>query len=297
MKKVMLAANEQPNLDELDYPVLASGKIDGVRICIQDGKCVAGRSLKPSINKWVIDALSDPIYDGLDGELTLAGEDWNNFNKNQSVIMTKSGKPPALIFHVFDEMSDYALTKQAIHRKEYAKQHVEAITRVHEKFHPDLSIRFCEQRLVHNAEDLRNMYDDYRALGYEGLIVMKPTSYYKHGRSTLNQGIMLKLKPSEDSEAVITGMEELMHNTDAGNSKLKENLVPGNMMGKLNVRWKGKLFNIGTGFSHEQRKEMWENQDKYLGKLAKFKYMELTPYGIPRSPVFIGIRHKDDLGE
>ncbi|AFV51108.1 DNA ligase [Vibrio phage VPMS1] len=298
MLKVMLAANEQPNLDELTYPVLASGKIDGVRICIQEGQCVAGRSLKPSINKRAMEQLSDPVYSGMDGELTLAGPKWNDFNANQSAIMTKSGKPPKLIFHVFDHMSEEALSMPAERRKAYAKDHVDALNdaEMSEQFHPDIELRFCEQFLVYSAKDLRNAYDKAREAGYEGLIVMDPKAMYKHGRSTLKQGIMLKLKPSEDSEATIVGMEELMRNMDAGNSKCKENLVPGDMMGKLNVLWNGLRFNIGTGFTEAQRIEMWQNQDKYLGKLAKFKFMEThKDSGIPRSPVFIGIRHKDDL--
>ena len=40
MKNVMLAANTQPKLDELQYPVLVSPKIDGVRGCVQEGKLV-----------------------------------------------------------------------------------------------------------------------------------------------------------------------------------------------------------------------------------------------------------------
>ncbi len=294
MKKVMLAANEQPNLDELTYPVLASGKIDGVRVCVQEGQCVAGRSLKPSVNQHVMTQLSDPVFEGMDGELTLADESWNDFNANQSAIMTKSGKPRPLTFHVFDSMDERALLKNAYDRKNYAKQHVEALSDCIEL--DGITLRFCQQVLVHSADELRMMYDDYRNLGYEGLIVMDPTAKYKHGRSTLKQGIMLKLKPSEDSEATIVGMEELMRNLDAGNTKCKENLVPGDMMGKLNIIWNGLRFNIGTGFTEAQRIEMWQNQDKYLGKLAKFKFMEVHKgTGIPRSPVFVGIRHKDDL--
>lgn len=295
MLKVMLAANEQPDLDTLRYPVLASGKIDGVRICIQEGQCVAGRSLKPSINKWVREQLSDPVFEGLDGELTLAGENWNDFNANQSAVMTQSGKPKNLVFHVFDEMSELGLKKRAVDRKDYARQHVEALN---DAITIDgIELRFCEQFMVKSADELRAMYDDFRSRGYEGLIVMDPTAYYKHGRSTLKQEIMLKLKPSEDSEATIIGMEELMHNEDAGNSKRQENMVPGGVMGKLKVRWNEQTFFIGTGFDWQTRKDMWDNIDLYLGKLCKFKYMELSKYGVPRSPVFVGMRHADDLGE
>ena len=158
-------------------------------------------------------------------------------------------------------------------------------------------VRYVPQQLVSHPDEVIAKYNDYRDLGYEGLIICDPYAVYKHGRSTLKQGIMLKLKPVEDDEATIVGMEELMHNEDAGNSKCQENLVPGGMLGALVVSWKGKTFNIGTGFNHEQRKDMWDNAKDYIGKLVTFKYMELSKYGVPRCPVFKGIRSGADVGE
>ena len=283
-RNVMLAANTQPNIDLISYPKLVAGKLDGLRGCIQRTELLS-RSLKSSLNRHVTKELSHELFDGLDGELTVTGAKWNDFNHNQSVFMTQAGKPD-FVFNVFDDMS-YDGT--AMERKEHAEMRVEHLKSI------ELPVEFCQQTLVHNPAEMRKMYEYYRSMGYEGLIAMDPMAKYKHGRSTLKQEIMLKLKPSEDSEATIIGMEELMHNLDAGNSKKKENLVPGGMMGKLKVCWNNKVFYVGTGFDHAQRQDMWDNMDKYLGKLAKFKFMELSEYGVPRSPVFLGIRSKDDL--
>lgn len=284
MKKVMLASNEKLDINTIQYPVLASGKIDGLRGIVQEGQLVS-RSLKSTINRHVTGCLSHSLFEGLDGELTVPGIDWNNFDVNQSTFMTQSGEPK-FIFHVFDDMS---CKGTAIARKAQAK------IRVSELKARGFPVEFCEQHMIHNPSQLLMMYEEFRAKGYEGLIMVAPNGQYKHGRSTTKQGLALKLKPSEDSEGVIIGMEELMTNLDAGNSKKLENLVPGGVMGTLLLRWNGKAIKIGTGFTYAQRLDMFQNLDKYLGKLAKFKYMELTKSGEPRHAVFVGIRHKDDL--
>lgn len=284
----MLAANTQPNIEEIRYPTMVSPKIDGVRACVQNGKLVS-RSLKDSLNRWVTKVLSHPAFEGFDGELTVIGDKWNDFNHNQSQFMTQAGQPK-FIYWVFDDISRGDMT--ALIRKGQLEQRVDLANNLM----PELcEVRCVAQHLVNHPIDVLNKYETFRDLGYEGLIICDPYAKYKHGRSTLKQGIMLKLKPVEDDEATIIGMEELMHNEDAGNSKCQAHLVPGGMLGALVVSWKGKQFKIGTGFDHEQRREMWNNAKDYMGKLATFKYMELSKYGIPRGPVFKGIRSKADV--
>jgi len=53
----------------------------------------------------------------------------------------------------------------------------------------------------------------------------------------------------------------------------------------------GKIWNAGaSGQSQEERKEMWENREKYLGKMATVEYFGFSEYSIPRFPKFKGIR-------
>jgi DNA ligase-1 len=287
INKLMLSCNTIPDIDkDVRYPVLASGKLDGVRGCVQEGQLLS-RSLKSSLNRHVTEYFSKPIFEGLDMELTLPGDDWNNFNANQSAFMEQSGKPE-FVAHVFDDIAKPYIS--AKNRKALTKARVDVLL--------DLGYRtlFCEQKLIDCAKDLRYMYDEHRERGYEGLIVMDPNDLYKHGRSTLKQGTSLKLKPQNDSEAEIVGFEELMHNLDAGNSKRQENLVPGNKLGALIVKWRGVTFNIGSGFTDAQRVHIWMYKEMYAGKLVTFKYMEVfTDTGIPRGPIFKGLRSKADM--
>ena len=130
--------------------------------------------------------------------------------------------------------------------------------------------------------------------GYEGAIVRDPHGPYKHGRSTMKQGWMLKLKHFDDDEAVILDTEELMHNDDTSTRK-KENLVPGNTLGALVVQWKGEEFKIGTGFDASTRAELWAKRDALIGGFVKFKYQGTSSYGVPRFPVFLGLRDERDM--
>ena len=284
MKKLMLSANEQPKLHEINYPVLVSGKLDGVRGCVQEDQLVS-RSLKSSMNRHVTNILSSPLFEGLDGELCVPGKNQHDFNLNQSTFMTQTGNP-AFVWHVFDDMSDPSLC--AADRKDQALTRVISLTKL------GYDVKFCAQHWVVCEQELLNLYDAYRLDGYEGLIIMDPTCTYKHGRSTLNQGISLKMKPCEDDEAVITGFEPVQHNTDAGNSNKAENMYDGDRAGKVLAKWRGLDIKMG-GMKHDLARDMLRNPDAYIGKLVKFKYMELTPYGMPRCPVFKGIRDPEDL--
>jgi DNA ligase 1 len=287
MKTVMLAANTAIDIDKLKYPKLLSGKIDGVRVCVQNGLCVAGRSLKPSINTHAMNLLSDILLEGFDGELTVQGPRWNDFNYNQSVIMTKSGTPK-LTFWVFDLINSDRI---AAYRKQEVEEELEAL----EGIDFGIDFKFCTQHVVNTPAEVMSLYNFYLNQGYEGVILMDPEGMYKHGRSTAKQELMLKIKPTEDSEATIIGFNELMHNDDAGNSKMVENMVPGCTLGSLVVSWNNKVFNIGSGLNDEMRAKIWTNKETYIGKLVTFKYMQLSKYGVPRHPIFKGIRNKDDL--
>ena len=45
----------------------------------------------------------------------------------------------------------------------------------------------------------------------------------------------------------------------------------------------------------EHRKELYEDADKYIGEMLKVQFFELTDDGIPRFPVGIGFRLKEDM--
>jgi DNA ligase-1 len=115
---------------------------------------------------------------------------------------------------------------------------------------------------------------------------------------------MMKLKRFLDDEAVVVGMEELMHNANpaftnelghTAHTSHQANQVPMMKLGALVVEWKGLRFKIGTGFSDAERHNIWCNGTRNFGRVVKFKYLEVGMKDLPRHPVFLGWRDKEDM--
>jgi len=281
----MLACSTIPTFDQIKYPVYASPKLDGIRCLIIDGVPVS-RNLKPIPNKHIQNSLKALNLPKLDGELMLKSGD---FNSVQSAIMSESGKPD-FEYVVFDNFETEAYG--------YVKRFV-SIPNIDSPLVKKISNLFIE-----SPKQMEKQYDLWIGQGYEGAIIRDMRGIYKNGRSTLKQGWMLKLKTFQDAEAVIVGREELMHNNnEATTDKLgqtvrsshKDNQEAGDTLGSLLVEYNGIQFKIGTGFDNAERARLWAMGDRLNGKLVTFKFQELSKYGVPRFPVYKGIRHEDDV--
>ena len=73
-------------------------------------------------------------------------------------------------------------------------------------------------------------------------------------------------------------------------------MVGGDTLGALVCKTAdGTEFKIGTGFNASQRAKLWSMRDELKGQLVKYKFQELSKYGVPRFPVFIELRDRRDL--
>ena len=291
--KPMLAYSKTPDLSEIKYPCIASPKLDGIRCVMADG-IPFSRSMKRIPNKFIQQELMKLQLHGLDGELMLASGD---FNSVQSAIMSEHGMPDfyLAVFDKFDIVSGFT------------KRYEGAAAEVFQLDNP--RVKLVEHIMCENEEDLRNAWEAWIAEGYEGAMVRSPDGPYKRGRSTLNQGYLLKLKKWHDAEAEIIGFEELERNENEAytgelgqtkRSSEKGGMVPAGTLGSLLVRWNGQTFKVGTGFGRgipgedeRLRSHIWNNQEAYKGKKVTFKYQEVSRYGIPRFPAFKGFRENE----
>lgn len=80
-----------------------------------------------------------------------------------------------------------------------------------------------------------------------------------------------------------------------GDIYAKDGMQPMNTLVSLVLKYGDTMFKCGTGFNDEQRKEVWLNKDKYIGKLASIRYMSVGSKDLPRVPSFQGFRDKDDM--
>ena len=129
-----------------------------------------------------------------------------------------------------------------------------------------------------DMEKILNLLDEYRKLGAEGLMcnLNKP---YEFKRSKT----ILKLKVMQSCDLKIIGFE-------SGDGKYS------NTLGKIICDYKGYELGVGSGFTDAMRDEIYNNQDKYLNRIAEINYFEETHNedgGLSlRFPIFKCIREK-----
>jgi len=282
----MLAASKTPPLEDIEYPVLASPKLDGIRCLIVDGEPMT-RSMKPIPNKYIRDMLIKLKLPDLDGELMTSGD----FNNVQSGIMSTHGEPD-FVYHVFDLHSSH---------KVFADRYYDLCQAV-QKMGNKL-IQIVIHHPVRGEVQLQNYWDKWIEQGYEGGMVRSVNGPYKQGRSTLKQGYLIKLKKWTDQEGEIVGFEELKRNEneafegELGQTKRSQEqagMVGADTLGCLVLRavinGEETEVRVGSGLDDATRHKIWTNKQYYMGKQVTFKYQELTKYGHPRFPIFMRFR-------
>lgn len=283
--RVMLATDYDP--EKLRFPALASPKLDGIRAYVKDG-VVLSRQNKPIPNDLVQSLFSK--YEHFDGELIVGSPtDPMCFRNTMSGVMSEEGEPD-VTFYVFDHLGDGSVP-----------YHVRlGVINAH-RFE---AVSALKQTYLESHSALKQYEAHCLTAGYEGVILRCPNAPYKQGRSTVREGYLLKVKTFLDDEATVVRFEERMHNTneatvsETGRTKRSSHQagkVGRGDLGALVVSWKGQVFSIGTGFTDAERQHIWDNQNKYLGALVKFKYFPVGGYDAPRHPVFAGFRDRRDV--
>lgn len=293
IKKPMLAATLE-DITKLKFPVLASPKLDGIRCLKVNGKAVT-RKFKPVPNHYIRNWIEKNLLDGIDGEIMITNA---TFNQIQSGVMSEDGEP-AFEYHAFDLLrsDNDQFDARYLLLEHYIKRALP---------HQKTALRLVEHNLISNQEELNAFEVKCLAEGYEGVMVRAPHGPYKNGRSTEREGYLLKIKRFADSEAVVTGYEERLHNANEATkdelgrtkrSSHKANMIPDDTLGAFNVKdiHTGIEFEIGTGMDDALRKSIWEDRESYIGKLVKYKYQPTGQKDKPRFPVFLGFRDERDM--
>ena len=290
--KPMLAHTVE-DASKIVFPVLASPKLDGIRCLMIDG-AAHSRNLKLIPNQFIQRKLSG--LKGLDGELIVGhprGE--GVFNRSTSGVMSRDGEPEFRLY-VFDMFDHYYVDNAFENRLKAAKRVADQA---------GVYVTHVPHKLIKTIAEL----DEYEAkqllAGFEGVMIRDPRGPYKHGRSTMREGWLGKIKRFADSEAVVIGFVEQMHNGNEAKkdalgrterSSHKANLTGKNTLGALMVRdnTSGVEFEIGTGFDDMTRQRIWASQDYWLGLTVKYKYQPTGVKDKPRFPVFLGERDAID---
>lgn len=295
--KTMLAG--KVDAAKLKFPLLASPKLDGVRVHIIDGVAVS-RNLLPFRNPAIQERFGRKEYNGLDGEFMVGDPTHPEAFRQTGLLNALSGNVDDVKLFAFDDFTQpelifaHRLGGVAIRAKQSAKSRRDIVAVPHD--------------LIPSHDDLERYEATCLEHGYEGVMVRDPRGPYKYGRSTTNEGWLLKLKRFEDDEAVIIDAEERMHNANektlvrngkAVRNTRQEGKVATGVLGAVRVRniRTGVIFNVGSGFDDAERHALWQEHlnGTLAGKTIKYQYFPSGSKDKPRFPTFKGFRDRSDI--
>jgi DNA ligase-1 len=295
-RPLLAATCDDSNFSKLKYPLLASPKLDGIRCLVNDG--LFSRTLKPIRNTVLQHSYDWKIYNGLDGEIIVGDPTVRGiFRDTTSGVMGEFGKVDGWCYYVFDSYLDKAPFN-------YRLDHL------YETLHDIPHIKVVSHKCINTPEELLAYEAEMLELGYEGVMLRKFGGVYKHGRSTFNEGTLIKMKRGhlQNGDAVIIGFTERTRNENKAvidalglqkRSSCKDGLVGRGDLGSLQARdtSTGYEFSIGTGngLNDELRKEIWTNQESYLGRIVRYEWFAYGGYDKPRGPQFVSFRDQEDI--
>ena len=293
------------DLSQLRFPVLASPKLDGIR-CVKIGGRALTRKLKEVPNRFVREWIEANLPDGIDGELLLR-DHRAPFNEVSSAIMSKDGEPD-FVFAAFDLLQSPAT---GLFKMDQGSLPFEARFRSLVgwwRANPLKHFTYVDHTRCNNEQELRDLMQVDLDMGYEGTMVRDPAGRYKFGRSTLKEGILLKIKPFQDLTVTVVGVVEQMHNENEATidnlghkkrSSAKAGKTGKGVLGALQcVTEDGAEFDVGSGFSEADRANLWESKDMLIGAQIDVKHQAppggRKPGEALRFPVFLRFRHASD---
>lgn len=294
------------DLELIQFPVIGSPKLDGIRIVVHPSLGPVTRSLKSIPNVHVRDTINSLDLAYLDGELLVGDVSATDaFNRTQSAVMSSAGSPE-FTFMVFDSFEHPD--------KPYTERFAEAAVKVAiaNMTAPNVKIVLIENTVLDSVDELdfyelKNMLD-----GYEGVMIRQPGGPYKFGRSTERSGTLVKIKQFADAEAEVIGVEYLQRNNNtATTNALGRTERSSHKAGKItdyfeigalvvtgiNGPYEGVNFKIGTGFTQAMRQDLAREGDDLIGRTVNYIYQEEGSQDAPRFPRFNGFRDPDTMSD
>ena len=253
--KVMLA--KPLEWHRVKYPCVSTVKLDGVRAIYRNGIFYTrnGKILHG------LEALAGRLSGApvLDGELVCPGMDF----QTSSGALRSFAETPNAQFHIID-LPEHP-SRSLLTRLTEARRWVE------------LLVDIVPWRQAYSMEEIEQHYQACVEAGYEGVVV-KPMEYEYVDKRSFD---WMKLKAINTVDARIVDIFEGTgkYSSSAGGVIIQ---MPDSEV----------LVRVGSGFSDQQRDEIYADPDKFIGRMIEVKYHEITPGGSLRHPRFY--RWRDD---
>ncbi len=134
--------------------------------------------------------------------------------------------------------------------------------------------KIAPTKKLSELKSLNAAFQKAKTAGYEGLIMRLNHTGYESGRRSSS---LLKIKQANDAEFVVI---DIISSKDGWGILVCQ--LPN--IGTFKVSAPGTMHN---------KKQVLDNKEMYIGKLATIEYSELTMNGVPFHPVCLGFRDED----
>ena len=302
------------DLKTLRLPVWLMPKIDGVRSLHVTGQ-LTGRSLDPFEGYGITEYFSKPEFAWLDGEMTLGDNP-----AADALCRTTTGAMGR--FKNVTEMADihwwcFDLLDEASRDLPYRERYANLRTKVAALKHKRVHLVPYEEATT--MEDVLRIIASHAAAGYEGTIFRNPDAQAKEGRPTKRGQELLRAKPWDTAEILVTGITEGEENQNEAKtntlgrterSSAKAGKVPNGRVGSIQGTMvadyvspiTGKLLfpkdlpvTISKGaMTEEEALHYFKHQDEIVNHIVKFKHMIHGVFELPRMGGYVSHRLKQD---
>ena len=252
-----------------------SRKLDGCRcVCIIDDNgepkffSRAGNefltldNLKPDIRAL---GLKNTV---LDGEVCIVDENGNeDFASIIKEIKRKDHTIASPFYWMFDKLDsgDFERKTSLITFGERISSLTSSISETFAFHGISQMIGVLEQKLA-NDQVFSDMMTESKEGNWEGLMLRKDTTY-KGKRSDE----VLKVKQMHDAEYMVIDIESDIQRVIVEGAEVSEL-----MLKNIIIEHKGNRVQVGSGFSHEQRRHYFNNPNEIIGKQVTVQYFEET---------------------
>ncbi len=256
-------------------PFLLQPKLDGERCRALIGPRVVLFSSEQHVIKSVphineaLAALNLPHGLELDGELYQHGTDFSEIHSKVGRSATLHLDYESMDYHIFDLVDPNMPQLDPL-------QYLPPIP-----FKPPLEL--VKTHVISSLAEVYEWMTSFVDFGYEGIILREANNLYVRRRSTQ----MMKFKPKKSDYYPVIGFTEEISITGE----------PKNSLGALVCTSdEGTTFNVGSGFTADQRHELWKRRHELVGCVCHVKYQNITSNHVPRFPVFCELLDPTDAG-
>lgn len=297
--KPMLLSNDDYKLEDLDYTnMIISPKMDGVRAEVtSDG--LYNRSLKKIRNVKLQEYFKEvwsmlPEDTIIEAEIYLHGM---NVSDISGICNSKDKDiPEGFTLYVFDiHVNNYPMKKE---------ERMLSVDSIIYQFISSPKIVVIDTVDVTDEIDAREQYEFYLSQGYEGAVMFDTTKDYKYGRVTIKEHIGYKMKPHKELDLKIIDVEERMENTNESLTNELGRAYKRNTVGNKQAtgiaatficKYKETTTKVTITGDESFRREIWNNRNKYIGKIAVVKSMDYGEKDKLRHPRLLRIKESVEL--